>query len=210
MNRTLALTSLLFLLSCNDAVNEPVATRPTVRKDSNSSIIRKEPANPYVSKDVSGMDISYFPDDYPVLKMTRGISNPPVARVIYSRPHRQGRKIFGSLLKYGEPWRLGANEATEIEFFRPVSIQGKRVAPGRYTIYAIPHEKEWTIVLNSNVYSWGLKQDSTKDLQKFRIPVQSGQPSIEDFTMVFQRTAPGADLLIAWDDVVARIPITVQ
>jgi hypothetical protein len=210
MNRTLALTSLLFLLSCNEAVNEPVATKPAVRKDSNSSIIRKEPANPYVSKDISAMDITYFPDDYPVLKMTRGISSPPVARVIYSRPHRQGRKIFGNLLKYGEPWRLGANEATEIEFFRPVSIQGKRVVPGRYTLYAVPHEKEWTVVLNSNIYSWGLKQDSTKDVQKFRIPVHTGQPSIEDFTMVFQRTGTGADLLIAWDDVVARLPITVQ
>jgi Protein of unknown function (DUF2911) len=208
MNRILAMTSLLFLLSCNEAENEPVATKPPIRKDSN--IIRKEPANPYVSKDLSAMDISYFPDDYPVLKMTRGISNPPVARVIYSRPHRQGRKIFGGLLKYGEPWRLGANEATEIEFFRAVTIQGKRVGPGRFNIYAVPQEKEWTIILNTNIYSWGLKQDSTKDVHKFRIPVQPTPQTIEDFTMVFQRTATGADLLIAWEDVVARLPITVK
>ena len=201
--------SLLFLLTaCNEEEQQPAATNPPVRKDSN--LIRKAPANPYIDRDISPMDISYFPADYPVLKMTRGISNPPVARVIYSRPHRQGRKIFGGLLKYGEPWRLGANEATEIEFFRPVTIQGKRVAPGRYSMYAVPQEKEWTIVLNSNAFTWGLKQDSTKDVQRFRIPVQPAEQNIEDFTMVFQRTSTGADLIIAWDDVMARLPIKVS
>ena len=208
MNRILAMTALLFLLSCNEAENEPVAVKPPLRPDSN--IIRKEPNNPYVSKDVSAMDISYFPDDYPVLKMTRGISNPPVARVIYSRPHRQGRKIFGGLLKWGEPWRLGANEATEIEFFRSVTIQGKRVGPGRFVMYAVPQEKEWSIILNSNTYSWGLKQDSTKDVHQFRVPVQATPSTVEDFTIVFQRTGTGADLVIAWEDVVARLPITIK
>ena len=208
MKCILAISALLFLYSCNEAENKPVAANPPVRKDSN--IIRKESANPYTSKDVSAMDISYFPDDYPVLKMTRGINNPPVARVIYSRPHRQGRKIFGSLLKYGEPWRLGANEATEIEFFRTVTVQGKRVGPGRFIMYAVPQEKDWEIVLNSNVYSWGLKQDSTKDVHRFRIPVQRTAQTIEDFTIVFQRTGTGADLVIAWDDVAAKLPITVK
>lgn len=208
MKRILAFSVLLLLISCNEEEHRPASTNPSIRKDTN--LIRKEPLNPYATRDISPMDISYFPDDYPVLKMTRGISNPPVARVIYSRPHRQGRKIFGGLLKYGEPWRLGANEATEIEFFRPVTIQGKRVPAGRYTMYAIPQEKEWTIVLNTNVYTWGLKQDSTKDVDKFRIPVAHSDQSIEDYTMVFQRTSGGADLVIAWDDVVARLPIKVQ
>jgi hypothetical protein len=208
MKCIMALSVLLLFVSCNEEEHQPAATNPPVRKDSN--IIRKEPANPYATRDISPMDISYFPADYPVLKMTRGISNPPVMRVIYSRPHRQGRDIFGALLKYGEPWRLGANEATEIEFFRPVTIQGKRVAAGRYSMYAVPQEKEWTIVLNDNIYTWGLKQDTTKDVHRFRIPVTRTQQSIEDFTMVFQRTGTGADLVIAWDDVVAKLPITIQ
>ena len=84
------------------------------------------------SPDKSPMDISYFPVDYPIEHMYNRASKPLVARVVYSRPHRQGRKVFGSLLKYGEPWRLGANEATEIEFFRAVEIEGKRINKSRY------------------------------------------------------------------------------
>ena len=82
--------------------------------------------------DVSPMDMSYFPVNYPKLKMAKLVSQPPVMRLIYSRPHLQGRELFHDVLRYGEYWRLGANEATEIEFFRDVTIQNKRIHPGRY------------------------------------------------------------------------------
>src|SRR5215212_7497136 len=113
---------LIGFLSCND---EPTPGPPRPRilpKD--SSVVKNETANPYVGVDVSPMDMSYLPADYPKMPVKKSL---PVARVIYSRPHKQGRKIFGSLLKYGEPWRLGANEATEIEFFQPAFIQNKKV-----------------------------------------------------------------------------------
>jgi hypothetical protein len=132
----------------------------------------------------------------------------PVARVIYSRPHKQGRKIFGALLKYGEPWRLGANEATEIEFFTNVTIQNKKVVKGRYIIYCIPQANSWTLVLNSNIYSWGLTLDATKDLFRFQVPVQPSAVSIEYFTMVFEKSSTGANLIMAWDNVVSKLPIS--
>lgn len=207
MKSLLALSSLLLLVSCNEAEHTPVAATPPIKRDSNT-IIKREVANPYAPLDISPMDISYFPNDYPVARMTGKTSEPPVARVIYSRPHRQGRTIFGSLLKYGEPWRLGANEATEIEFFRSVTIQGKTVARGRYILYCIPQEKEWTIVFNDNVFSWGLRQDPKKDAYRFTIPAERKPQVIEYFTMVFQRTQAGADLVIAWEDVAAKLPIT--
>ena len=129
-------------------------------------------------------------------------------RIIYSRPHKQGRKIFGSLLKYGEPWRLGANEATEIEFFQPMTIQNKRIGRGRFVMYCIPHEKNWTIILNTNIYSWGLKPDPSQDVYKFEVPVERPQSSIEYFTMVFEKAIDGgAFLLITWDDVLVRLPV---
>jgi hypothetical protein len=193
---------LLFILSCND---EPVKqpAKPRLRA-SDSSLVKKEPANPYVAVDVSPMDMSYLPVDYPKLSVRKPL---PVARIIYSRPHKQGRKIFGALLKYGEPWRLGANEASEIEFFIPVTIQKKTISKGRYIIYAILHQDHWTIVLNSNLNSWGLDLNPTKDLFKFDVPVQVKNMSIEYFSMVFQPASGGADLVMAWDDVEVRLPI---
>ncbi|ANH82967.1 hypothetical protein A8C56_20010 [Niabella ginsenosidivorans] len=166
--------------------------------------------NPYEPVDISPMDMSYFPAHYPLRKLAGKMTGPPVMRVIYSRPHLQGRALFNGVLKYGEPWRLGANEATELDVFRPVLLDDKKINPGRYTLYAIPHEKNWIFVLNSSLDDWGLKQDSTKDLQRIAVPVTTGNPRIEYFTMVFKRTDQGADLLVAWDDQLAKIPFVIK
>lgn len=206
MKLLLALLCLSFFVSCNGDTDQP-ASPPQVRKDTNT-ITPKELPNPYAATDVSPVDISYFPPDYPVLKMSEEASALPVARVIYSRPHKQGRTIFGNLIKWGEPWRLGANEATELELFQSVTIEGKRVEKGRYIMYSIPAENEWTIILNSNIYSWGLRHDEKKDVHRFKAAVAKTPQSIEYFTMVFQKTADGADLLMSWDQVIARLPLT--
>src|SRR6476661_8429432 len=161
MKQLLKLTLCLLLLNaCNES---PSATKnsavPPIVKDTGTAL--QNGANPYEPVDVSPMDISYFPIDYPVTKMAHPNMNVPMARVIYSRPHKQGRVIFGSLLKWGERWRLGANEATELELFQDATIQNKKVAKGRYVLYCIPQPDVWTIVFNTNLYSWGLKQDTT-------------------------------------------------
>lgn len=203
MKRFLAILLLVALLGCNEKPEKPVTTRPLVR-DTNSLPVRKEPANPYAAVDVSPMDMAYLPVDYPKLSVKRP---QPVARVIYSRPHKQGRKIFGELLKYGEPWRLGANESSELEFFQAVTIQDKTVPAGRYVIYCIPEAGSWIIALNSNLNSWGLNIDPAKDRFRFTVPIQTKNMSVEYFTMVFQPASKGADLVIAWDNVEARLPI---
>ena len=158
--------------------------------------------------DKSPMDMSYYPVDYSKLKMTGAITEPPVARVIYSRPQKNGRTIFGDLIKYGQVWRLGANEATEIEFFRDVDITGKKVTKGRYVIYCIPQENNWTLILNTDLYTWGLKIDSTKDVYKFSIPVAKTRFPYELFTMEFEKANKGMQLDMEWDSVKASLPIT--
>jgi len=157
--------------------------------------------------DKSPMDMIYFPVDYPKIKMANGTTTPPVARVIYSRPHLAKRHLFHDLLKYEEPWRLGANESTEIDFYKAATIQGKKIVPGRYILYCIPHPETWTIVLNSNIDSWGLEQDSKKDIQRFEVPVTTNNPSQEYFTMQFQKADKGANLEMSWDNVAAALPI---
>ncbi len=202
-----SLLLVVIFFSCRDGSNSipgKVASRPYLDKDSN--IVRPEGQNPYEPVDVSPMDMSYLPDDYPILKMDNKTNKPPVARVIYSRPQMQGRKIFGSLVKYGEPWRLGANEATELQLFQAVTIDGKMIPAGRYVLYCIPQSDKWTIVFNSNFDCWGLKQDPAKDLYKFTIPVTEKDQAIEYYTMVFNKTDRGADLVMAWDNIEARLP----
>lgn len=161
--------------------------------------------------DKSPMDMSYYPNGYPVSKIQDKPTDPLVARVIYSRPQKNGRTVFGNdncIQQYGTYWRLGANEASEIEFFKPANINGQKIPQGRYTIYCIPYEKTWIITLNSNLFSWGLHPDTSKDIAKIEIPVFKTDKSIEVFTMVFQPAATGADLLMAWDNVKAVLPIT--
>jgi len=197
----------IFIVSCKDNGGPDANTKnstdsPTIA----GSTVNKPLPNPYSEIDVSPMDMSYFPVNYPKLKMDDSISTPPMMRIIYSRPHKEGRVIFGGLQKFGSYWRLGANEATEIEFFQPVTIQGKKVNTGRYVIYCIPGENKWTIALNKNLFTWGLKVDSTKDLFRFDIPVKKISP-VEYLSIVFQPTASGADLVMAWDDIEARLPI---
>jgi hypothetical protein len=193
--------------ACSDAENKPVVISTPQKNDTN--LVSKEMATSFAPTDISPIDISYFPPDYPVQKMSEKADPLPVMRVIYSRPHKQGRKIFGSLIKYGEPWRMGANEATEIEFFRAVTIQGKKVDKGRYILYCIPEEKKWTIVFNQNIYTWGLKQDSKKDIHRFQVPVQTTKTPVEYYTMVFEGSGAHPELFIAWDDLETRLPITI-
>lgn len=190
----------------NNSAPVAAAPRPTIEPVS--------PYNPYVTVDKSPLDISYYPVNYPTQLMNGNDSAALVARVIYSRPQKNGRTIFGSeappkcVQQYGAYWRLGANEASEIEFFKQVTIGGKKIAKGRYVIYCIPYEDKWTIVFNSNLYSWGLHPDTSRDLQKIDIPVSKTDKPIEYFTMVFQQSETGADLIMAWDDTKALLPIS--
>lgn len=198
-----------FFISCQSKKNEPAQNIQPINNDSTSSV-RSEftSSSAYIPVDVSPMDMSYFPADYPKLKMMDSISIPPVMRIIYSRPHLQGRELFENILKYGEPWRLGANEATEIQFYRDVTIQNKKISAGRYIIYCIPEKDKWTVVLNSNIDTWGLKIDQKKDLFRFQIPVTDNNPILEYLSISFEKTKTGADLVMAWDDVIARLPVS--
>ncbi len=158
--------------------------------------------------DKSPMDMSYYPNIYPVLKIQDKATEPLVARVVYSRPQKNGRTIFGDLLEYGQLWRLGANEATEIEFFQPVKLGGTRVKKGRYTLYAIPYADKWTIILNRDNDTWGaFKYDETKDVVRLDVPVQKQAEVQEFFGMYFEKSSTGANLNIGWDNIKVAVPI---
>ncbi len=159
--------------------------------------------------DKSPMDVSYYPNNYPILKIQNKATEPLVARILYSRPQRQGRKVFGELVEYGKVWRLGANEATEIEFYKDVKIDGKKVVKGRYTLYAIVNENIWTMILNKDTDTWGaFKYDSKKDLLRTDVPAQKTGEIIESMSMLFEKSATGISLIIAWEQMKVTLPIT--
>jgi hypothetical protein len=170
-----------------------------------------------LSIDKSPMDMSYFPEDYPKQKMVTPSMANPVARVIYSRPQKNGRRIFADssvtenvIQHYGQEWRLGANEATEIEFFKEVTINKKKIAPGRYILYCIPYPDKWKMIINQNLYSWGLHIDKTKDIAETDIPVNKNDTQIEYFTMHFHQSSGGCNLVMSWGSVTAILPISFQ
>jgi Protein of unknown function (DUF2911) len=158
--------------------------------------------------DKSPMDMSYYPNGYPVLKIQDKATEPLVARVIFSRPQKNGRTLFGDLLEYGKVWRLGANEATEIEFYQNVKISNTKIKKGRYTLYCIPYADKWTIIVNKENDTWGsFKYDMKKDVVRIDVPVQKQTEINEAFVMAFEKAATGASLIIAWDDVKVSVPI---
>jgi DUF2911 family protein len=173
------------------------------------------PANKLPEVDKSPMDMSYFPNDYPVLKIQNKVTEPVIARVIYSRPQKNDRLIFGGLVEFGKVWRLGANEATEIEFYKEVRIGGKKVAKGRYTLYAIAYPDTWTIIINKDTDTWGaFKYDEKKDLVRTTIPVQKNSEITEALAMTFEpilsssgKATKNFSLTIAWDSTKVSLPI---
>jgi hypothetical protein len=159
--------------------------------------------------DKSPMDMSYYPANYPVLKIQDKITEPLVARVIYSRPQKSGRSIFGGLVKNGEVWRLGANEATELQFFQSVRINDKKIRSGRYTLYAIVNDNSWTIILNKETDTWGsFKYDPKKDIIRTEVTLQKTDAAMEYLSMQFEKTATGCNLVMGWENTRVALPIS--
>jgi hypothetical protein len=165
-------------------------------------------------EDKSHMDMSYFPSNYSLEKALKAPVELSI-RIIYSRPHKGSRsQIFGTdtslLVPYGKLWRLGANETTEIEFLKPVTIEGKKIAPGRYCVYAIPNKNEWTIIINSQLYTFGaFNYNPAKDIVRAKAIVTPSKFVLETFLIYFQKTNTGCNMIFSWDNVVAYLPITV-
>jgi hypothetical protein len=161
--------------------------------------------------DKSPMDMSYYPNNYPVLKIQDKVTDPVLVRVIYSRPQKNGRIIFGDLVEYGKVWRLGANEATEIEFYKNAKIGGKKIGKGRYTLYAIPNTDNWTFILNKDLDTWGaFKYDAQKDVLRITAPIEKLNESVEALAITFEKTDSGCNLVVAWDNIKSKLPIEIK
>ena len=132
--------------------------------------------------------------------------------VFYNRPSKKGREIFGGLVPYGEVWRTGANEATTLTTNQAISIDGKPLPAGEYTLWTIPGEDEWTFIVNSKQYSWGVSwgakasREPEADVLKVQVPVEALEQPVEMFTMSFVNQIE-LTLVLAWDATQISVPI---
>lgn len=166
-------------------------------------------AQQWAPVDKSPLDQIYFPIDYPSLKV-KGAKEPLRLRIIYSRPNKGNRQVFGSdIVPYGKVWRLGANEATELDLFTEAKIGGKKIPAGRYTLYALVGETRWTFIINKETDTWGaFKYDPAKDVCRVTAPVEKVDKPIESLTIDLEKSGTGVNVVAGWDTVSATLPIS--
>lgn len=149
--------------------------------------------------DKSPHDISYFKDKR---------NSPPIIKVLYGRPQKKGRPIFGNIVPLDKIWRTGANEATEITFFQDVKLGEKEIKAGTYTLFTIPGKKTWTIILNSDTDIWGsYYYDKDKDVARMDVPVNNID-EMEYFSIAFTKETDGANMILAWDNISVVVPFS--
>jgi len=133
------------------------------------------------------------------------------AMLCYGRPRANGRQIFGQLVRYGQLWRTGADEPTTLHIAFPATIAGVRVQPGSYSIYTVPGQTEWEVIVNRSTSQWGHEStyEQVKDQELGRGKVKSEQlpEHVEQFTIRAVPAGAGADLVLEWEKTRVRIPV---
>jgi hypothetical protein len=129
----------------------------------------------------------------------------------YSSPRVRGREIFGGLVPYGKVWRTGANAATTVTTSGDLMIGALHVPAGKYTLYTIPGEKEWTLIVNKQTGQWGTQYDEKQDLGRVPMTVAKLDPQREEMTIEITPGEGRAGILaIEWADVTAAVTLMVH
>ena len=115
-------------------------------------------------------------------------------------------------MPFGKVWRTGANEATTFETNKTLSISGKELKPGKYSLWTVPNAQSWTIIFNSDVPSWGINfngeanRDPKNDIVTVEAPVSLTETEIEQFTISIEKTGDEMELIFLWDKTVVAVP----
>jgi hypothetical protein len=161
--------------------------------------------------DASTLDAAYYPADVAYRNYLPGEQRnmTPKIKVLYSRPMMKDRKIFGELIKYGKEWRVGANEATMITFYQPVSIGGSAVNQGTYTVSVVPAADSWTFNFSTEMGIWGAaNRDQSKTVASATVPTSLVASPREALSMTFQEVDDQtANLVVEWENTQAILPI---
>ncbi|HEV2196119.1 MAG TPA: DUF2911 domain-containing protein [Candidatus Acidoferrum sp.] len=127
----------------------------------------------------------------------------------YSSPRAKGRKVFGGLVPYGEVWRAGANEATTFVTTGDLMVGGTHVPAGNYTIFTIPNQDKWTLIINKKTGEWGIPYKYESDeLARVDMKVSATSAPVENFTIGFDKAASGCTLKMEWENTKAAVAIS--
>src|SRR3954449_11613481 len=126
----------------------------------------------------------------------------------YSSPRAKGRKIFGGLVPYGEVWRTGANEATTFVTTANFSVEGKDIPAGSYTIFTVPAQDKWTLIINKKTGEWGIPYKYESDeLGRADMEVSKTDAPVENFTISFHEMGNGCHMYMDWENTRATIEL---
>ncbi|WP_281542595.1 DUF2911 domain-containing protein [Maribacter aestuarii] len=157
-------------------------------------------AQKFSGLDKSPLDMAAYPTDYKVSEKA--------IRISYGRPQLKGRSL-AELAPTGKVWRTGANEAPEITFYKDVNFGGKDIKAGTYSLFTIPGEEEWTVILNKNLNQWGSYfYDEAADVARVTVPNGSDSASLEEFSIAFKDVDNGVHMVMGWDKTRVAVPIT--
>lgn len=138
--------------------------------------------------------------------------NDATIRVYYNRPYKKGRIIFGGLVPYGKVWRTGANESTLFETNKPLTFKGKKLAPGKYSLWTIPDSTSWQILFNLETGQWGInsKGEANRDPNFDALSITADAIvqdwEFEQFTIRFEKLDQEAEMVLLWDKTVVSVP----
>jgi hypothetical protein len=128
----------------------------------------------------------------------------PIGKIYYSRPKLDGRSLE-TLAPTGKVWRLGANEGTELVLNQDLTLSGKKISKGTYTLFAIPNATSWTIIVNADKDVWGAySYNESKDVVRFEVPVKELTDAVESFSIDFNYK--DSAIYMAWGKVQVAIP----
>jgi hypothetical protein len=127
----------------------------------------------------------------------------------YSSPRMRGRKVMGGLVPYGKVWRTGANAATTLTTERDLMIGSLHVPAGKYTLYTIPAEGEWTLIVNKQTGQWGTRYDEAQDLGRVKMKVSPLASPRAEMTIALRPDEGGGKgtLAIEWESTAATVPV---
>lgn len=150
------------------------------------------------------------PQPSPAAKISQTVGLGEIT-VAYSRPAMKGRTVFGDLVPYGALWRTGANAATKFTFSEDVTIGGKTVAKGDYSLFSIPNQNSWVIIFNKNANAQTGNYKQEDDAVRFEVKPESLPASVESFTINFADVKTNSTLVeIMWEKTVVRFRIETE
>lgn len=156
-------------------------------------------AQSFSNLDKSPMDAASYPSSYRV--------SDKKVKITYSRPQLKGRKV-SKLAPNGKVWRTGANEASEITFYQDVTFGGNQVKAGTYTLFTIPGESEWTVILSNAKNVWGSYfYKESEDVVRVAAAISNTDKPTEAFSIAFEGEDDTFNMYLGWGNIIATIPV---